>query len=95
MKITPQNLINHELIGLKVEVSHHSNPSFIGFYGDVVYETKNMLFIRRDNGKIYKISKRDGKFVFTLPDNQLVEVHGRIINNRPEERLKIKIRRKW
>ncbi|MGQ4833180.1 MAG: ribonuclease P protein component 1 [Candidatus Asgardarchaeia archaeon] len=94
MKVTPYNLINHEFIGLKIKVSSHSNYHFNNLEGTVIFETKNLLFVKRDDGRIYKIPKKDGKFEFILPDN-IVEVDGAIINSRPEERLKIKFRRKW
>ncbi|MEQ9714834.1 MAG: ribonuclease P protein component 1 [Candidatus Asgardarchaeia archaeon] len=95
MKITPQNLINHELIGLKVIVHDHTNPSFKNINGIVVYETKNMLHIKNPEGKVYKISKKDGVFRFIISDDCIVEVDGKIINKRPEDRIKIHLRRRW
>ncbi|HID17906.1 TPA: ribonuclease P protein subunit, partial [Candidatus Bathyarchaeota archaeon] len=43
MKITPRNLVNHELIGLKVKVKRCRNQQLVKFEGLVVDETRNML----------------------------------------------------
>ncbi len=92
-KITPKNILRHELIGLRVEVKQAENPLHIGLKGLVVYETKNMLWIENEKGKIKKIPKKGTKFMFTLPDGKKVLVEGSAILARPEERIKKKVRR--
>ena len=91
--ITPKNLVRHELIGLRAKVSSSSNKSMIGTAGKVVNETKNMLVLRTARG-IRKIGKTTSDFIFTLPDRRKVEVRGKIIEMRPEDRTKMKTR-KW
>ena len=78
----------HELIGLRVEVVSHSDPSLVGLKGVIVWETRNMLFVRVDRGRIIKVLKRYGTFRFYLPSNITVEVSGTSILGRPDERLK-------
>ncbi|MEM4311439.1 MAG: ribonuclease P protein component 1 [Nitrososphaerales archaeon] len=87
MKITPSNLIYHELIGLKVRVYNSPNKYLLGLIGKVAYETKNMLLLEKD-GKIKKIPKFPNIFEFYLDDNTKVYVNGRDLLSRPEDRLK-------
>jgi len=91
--ITPKNLVRHELIGLRIKVDASANKSLIGIGGKVVDETKEMLTVKTEKGA-KKVAKHTSEFIFTLPDNKKVRVEGRIIEKRPEDRIKIKIR-KW
>lgn len=90
--ITPKNLIRHELIGLKVEIIESTNKNNIGIKGIVINETKHMLTIKtKDNLK--KIAKNTSKFAFKL-DGKTVNVNGNIIEKKPEDRIKLKVK-KW
>jgi len=91
--IKPRNLIRHELIGLKVEVEKSSNRYQVGLKGLVVDETKNLIIIRTSNG-IKKIQKKKAQFIFTIPDGRRVRVNGDRIVARPEDRIKLKVK-KW
>lgn len=96
MEITPKNVIFHELIGLPVKVINHHDPTFIGLSGKIVYETKNMFHIEDDKTKkIKKVLKKFGVYHVHLPHGYVVEINGNVIAYRPEDRLKLKIRRKW
>ncbi|MDF2955193.1 MAG: RNase P/RNase MRP subunit p29 [Candidatus Alkanophagales archaeon MCA70_species_2] len=86
MRITPKNLILHELIGLKVEVSNSTNKCMRGLRGVVVDETKNMLVVERA-GVRKKIPKRGNVFLFKLGDVAAL-VKGDILAARPEDRIK-------
>ena len=88
-----KELIRHELIGLKVEVAGSFNKFHIGIKGLVVDETKNLLVIETEKG-IKKIQKRGTEFIFTIPSGKRVKVSGTIIAKRPEERIKLKVK-KW
>jgi len=91
--ITPKNLVRHELIGLKVKVIKSTNPSQIGLKGKVVDETRQMLIIETNKGE-KKIEKKSAVFVFELPTGKKVEVDGKILVARPEDRIKKKLP-KW
>jgi ribonuclease P protein subunit POP4 len=91
--LTPKNLINHELIGLKAEVIESSNKFQTGISGLVVDESKNTLTIETDKG-IKKIQKRGTVIIFQTPDGKKVKVSGNKIVARPEERIKLKVK-KW
>ena len=91
--ISAKGLIRHELIGLKVEVVGSFNKFHIGLKGLVVDETKNLLTIETEKG-IKKIQKKGTEFVFTIPNGKKIKVNGAIITKRPEERVKLKVK-KW
>ena len=83
--ITPRTLVKHELIGLDVETG--------AIKGKVVDETKNMIIIETENG-VKKVEKKSHEFTFALPDGKRVKVSGKYLAARPEERVKIRIK-KW
>jgi len=92
MPITPQNLVRHELMGLKVKVKKSSNKSQIGFTGKVVGETYSTLKIETKKGE--KLIPKDiAIFIFTLPNGTKVQVDGKILKGRPEDRIKKKLPR--
>ena len=91
MKITPKNILRHELIGLTVEVHRSRNKYLEGIKGVVVDETMKMLVIETERGR-KMVQKSVCDFIFTLPDGTKVLVEGKYLVGRPEDRLKKKIR---
>ena len=91
--ITAKNLIRHELIGLTAEVVESNNQSQIGIIGMVVNETKNLLVIETKK-HMKKIQKKGSSFIFKIPSGKRVKVDGNIIAVRPEDRIKLKVK-KW
>lgn len=92
--ITPQNIFRHELIGLHVKVNESSHEGFIGIHGKVVDETRNTITVDVD-GTEKLVPKNVATFHFKLPDGKVVEIDGRIIVARPEDRIKKKFRKYW
>ncbi|MEM5805739.1 MAG: ribonuclease P protein component 1 [Candidatus Aenigmatarchaeota archaeon] len=92
MSITPHNLVRHELIGLKVKVEKSTDPSQKGIYGTVIDETYNTLKIETKD-KEKTVIKGNCVFVFTLPDKTKVQVDGKLLISRPEDRIKKKFAR--
>jgi len=93
MKVTPA-LVQNEFIGLKAKVVKSTNEDSVGISGKVIDETRNTLIIQhRDENKT--IVKNSSVFHFTMPDGTIVEVEGKVILGRPEDRLKKKLRRRW
>jgi len=92
IKITPQNILRHEIIGLNTKLVETRNRQLIGLEGLVVDETKHTFTI--DNGKKRRIVPKDTSvFNLYLPDGTVVEVDGRKLSGRPEDRLKTRLRR--
>ena len=93
MKVTP-TITQHEFIGKKAKVVKSSNPDYVGISGRIVNETRNTFVIQKDDQRKIVI-KDQAVFHFTLPDSTVVEIDGKILVGRPEERLKKRIRRLW
>ncbi len=87
MPITKQNLMRHELIGLKARVENSSDPTLLGICGTIIDETRNMLVIEQAEGTKV-VPKGSSKFMFTLPGGEEVEIEGAKLVRRPEERVK-------
>ena len=85
--ITPFNILKHELIGLKVHVVKSLCRSYESIEGEVVDETKNMIYVK-SRQRIKAIPKAVCTFVFTIKDSVKVELDGIKLVGRPEDRLK-------
>ncbi|MDH5451075.1 MAG: ribonuclease P protein component 1 [Candidatus Bathyarchaeota archaeon] len=93
MKVTP-NLFRQEFVGLDAKVVKSSNPSQTGISGKIIKETRNTLVILHKN--LEKIVIKDvAVFHFVMPDGTVVEINGKAIVGRPENRLKKRVRRRW
>ncbi len=86
--ITQQNIVNHELVGLDVQILESKNKTIVGLSGKVIDETKSMLLIDTKRGT-KMVAKQHSKWKFTL-DNQDFAVDGTAISKRPEDRIKVK-----
>lgn len=93
MKVTP-TVLQQCFIGLNAKVAKSSNPEYIGVKGKVIDETRNTLVISHENRE-KTIVKDVTVFHFTLPDGTVVEIDGKAIVGRPENRVKKKVKRRW
>ncbi len=90
MAITPENLPKHELIGLEAEVLESSDDRQEGISGEVMDETQSILRIGDK-----KVEKKSCVFLFRLPNGEKVKLDGKLIDERPEERVSMKLPGKW
>ena len=93
MSINPQNLVRHELIGLGVRIKNSTDPTQKGLKGKVVDESYNTIKIETRKEKEKIIPKNNSIFIFTLPNAVKVQVDGKLLIGRPEDRIKKKIAR--
>ena len=93
MRVGP-DIIREELIGLQAEVVASRHPGYVGIKGRVIDETRNMLVIEHE-GRRKMVPKAVCTFHFTFPDGTVVEIEGRLLIGRPEDRLKKRLRRLW
>ncbi|MDZ4171067.1 MAG: ribonuclease P protein component 1 [Methanobacteriaceae archaeon] len=91
--ITPQNLFRHELIGLNVEIIESSHEGIIGIKGKVIDETRNTIRVEVNDGNESIIAKNVAIFHFQTPKGEIVEIDGKILVSRPEDRIKKKFRK--
>jgi ribonuclease P protein subunit POP4 len=88
------DIIRQELIGTHAKISKSANRDCVGLSGRVMDETRNTFDILR-NGRIKTAIKTDSVFQFRFHDGTVVEIDGRILVGRPEDRVKKVIRRLW
>lgn len=81
-----EDILFHTFIGIRVEVVNSSSRALIGLKGTVIDETKNMLVVETASGR-KRIQKVACTFRFETDGGQ-VDVHGKKIAFRPEERPK-------
>ncbi|MEM0364336.1 MAG: ribonuclease P protein subunit [Candidatus Nitrosocaldus sp.] len=86
MRLREDNIYAHELIGLELMVEESSDPTLKGLHGKVVFESKNMLYIKVDS-KVKALPKAIVRLVLTLPDWSRCKVEGKDLIGRPEDRI--------
>jgi ribonuclease P protein subunit POP4 len=92
--VEPRNLLRHELIGLEVRVVKSNQPSHTGTEGTVINETRNTLTINHKGGDKV-VAKETSTFQFRLPDGSIMEVEGKNLIKRPEDRVKTRLKKLW
>lgn len=90
--ITSKNIFYHELIGLYSEVVESSNEFLVGINGNIIDERKKTIAIETENG-IKIVPKNVSIFHLLLPNGEWVEIDGKILVNRPEDRIKKKYKK--
>ena len=92
MNITPFNITKNEFIGLDLRISKSHNKQLIGMSGRIIDETRNTLMLRQGS-KIIRIPKDIVHLNMSIPFGKMIEVDGRSIVARPEDRIKMRVRR--
>jgi len=93
MKVTP-DVIRHEFIGTEAKVAKSNHSGYVGISGKVIDETRNTFTILHE-GKRKIVVKNSAVFHFRFSDGTIVEIVGKLLVGRPEDRLKRRIRRLW
>jgi len=93
MTINARNLVRHELCGLKVRITKSTDPTQKGLKGRIIDETYNTFKIETKEGKEKIVPKANTVFIFILPSGEKVEVEGKLLVARPEDRIKKKFPR--
>jgi ribonuclease P protein subunit POP4 len=93
VKVTP-DIIRQEFIGTEAKVAKSGNQDYVGISGKIIDETRNTFTILYE-GKRRTIAKDSAIFHFSLSGGTIVEVDGKLLLGRPENRLKRRIKRLW
>jgi len=93
MKITP-DIIRSEFIGTEVKVAKSTHRDYVGISGKIIDETRNTFTILQ-KGKRKTVVKESSVFHFKFSDGTLVEINGKLLTGKPEDRLKKHIKRLW
>ena len=93
MKVTP-DIVRYEFIGTEGKVARSPHEGYVGCGGKVVGETKNTFtFLRK--GQTKSVIKESAVFNFKFDDGTVVEIDGKLLVGRSEDRLKKSIKRLW
>jgi ribonuclease P protein subunit POP4 len=76
-----------ELIGLAAAIVESADKGLVGLAGEVVDETLRTLSLRRADGTIVRVGKRESTFEFATAKGT-VRVVGAAMEFRPEDRTK-------
>ena len=93
MKVTP-DIIRHEFIGTEGKIVKSPHPDYLGITGEVIDETKNTFTILH-KGKAKSVVKNSAVFNFKFSDGTIVEINGKLLLGRPQDRLKKTVKRLW
>jgi ribonuclease P protein subunit POP4 len=93
MKVT-RDIINGEFIGTNCRITESRHSHYVGIAGEVVDESKNTFTIAQA-GKAKSVIKEAAVFQFAYSDGAIVEIDGKLLVGRPEDRLKKSIKRLW
>jgi ribonuclease P protein subunit POP4 len=93
MKVT-SDIICSEFIGTESKISESFHQGYVGIVGEVINETKNTFTIIH-RGRAKKIVKDQAVFRFKFSNGSIVEVEGRLLTGRSEDRLKKSTKRLW
>lgn len=93
MKVTP-DIIRSEFMGTEAKVAKSTHPNYVGISGKIIDETRNTLTILQE-GKRRIVVKDSAIFHFKFSDGTTIEINGKLLAGRPEDRLKKHIRRLW
>jgi len=93
MKVTP-DIIRYEFIGTEGKVARSPHEYYVGCGGKVVCETKN-TFTFLWEGQVKTVIKESAVFNFKFDDGTVVEIDGKLLVGRSEDRLKKSIKRLW
>jgi len=93
MKVTPQ-IICSEFIGAEGKVAESRHADYVGLSGQVIDETRN-TFTFLHAGEAKSVVKDSAVFRFRFLDGTVVEIDGKLLVGRPEDRLKKTVKRLW
>ena len=93
MKVTP-DIIRYEFIGTQAKIAKSLHEDYLGLSGRIIGETRN-TFTLLDEGKAKNVIKEFSVFNFTFDDGTVVDVDGKLLVGRSEDRLKKTIKRLW
>ena len=93
MKVTP-DIVRYEFIGAEGKVAKSQHEDYVGVGGKVVGESRN-TFTLQNGRQTRKVIKESAVFDFKFDDGTIVEIDGKLLVGRPEDRIKKTIKRLW
>ncbi len=92
--MNPREIVNQEIIGLHTNVVSSTDPTLISRGGLIIDETRETIRVL-DNENELTIAKTTCVFDLVVPSGFTVRVDGHHLRGVPEDRLKMRLRRRW
>ena len=88
MTITPENIVNHEIVGLHAVIQDSSDVTLCGVAGRIVSETKNTFYIRDSSHdtRTLQVAKKVAKKIQLVTDSGVCFISGSSLIGKPEDR---------
>ena len=93
MKVTP-DIIREEFIGTNAQITSSPHSDYKNLKGQVIGETRNTFTINQ-SGQTKQMVKDQAIFQFQFSDGTVVEIDGKLLMGKPEDRLKKQVKRLW
>lgn len=81
-----EDIAKHELIGLMTTITESTNKSQKGIKGKIIDETKHTIKIQTKNGT--KTIQKKNITIEIEVENKKIRINGKVIEGKPEERVK-------
>ena len=91
--MTP-DIISYEFIGVEGKVAKSQHGDYVGVGGKVTGETRN-TFTFLGAGQRRSVIKESAIFDFEFEDGTIVQIDGKLLVGRTEDRLKKSVKRLW
>jgi ribonuclease P protein subunit POP4 len=88
------DVVREEFIGTQAVVARSPHAGYLGINGLVMSETRNTFTINQE-GEPKRVVKDQAVFQFRFSDGTVVEVDGKLLVGKPEDRLKKQVKRLW
>jgi ribonuclease P protein subunit POP4 len=88
------DVIRQEFVGTKTTVSESPNQGYLSIKGQVLDETRNTFLINQ-KGEAKTVVKDQAFFQFQFADGTIVEIDGKLLVGKSEDRIKKTIKRLW
>ncbi len=90
--ITSRNILQHEIIGLHTKITESSDAGLVDASGKILDETRQTVTVLHENRPVI-VPKSVAVFRFMLPNGEIVQVQGKMLVGRPEDRIKTRMGR--
>jgi ribonuclease P protein subunit POP4 len=88
------DVVREEFIGTNAAVASSTHAGYLSIIGPVLGETRNTFLIQQD-GVAKTVVKDQAVFQFQFSDGTVVEIDGKLLMGKAEDRVKKMVKRLW
>ena len=87
MTVTPDNILYHELVGLRATIKAAHDNTLEGVSGRIVSESRNMIAIEKLGSNTISVSKKVARKIELETPSGVCFISGSSLIGKPEDRL--------